>query len=403
MITQHSGATMADRTHCFLVVDDEPDILFSLKALFRREYKVLTAGSAHEALERLARDEVHVLMTDQRMPEMNGTQLLEAVRDRYPDVVRLMFTGYADIKAVVESINVGHVYRYITKPWDPDELRSIIAAACERYDLLEERRILIEELRKKNRELEGAYAELTELDHLRTVFMETASHELKTPLSGLLAYVQLLTSGRLDAAPERKRLALEGVSRTAGRLRKVVTNVLKFTEADRAAPAPVDRRPVDVKRLVHDVVEDLQVYLELRQQTIEVHVEDGLFAEGEVDLTRDALANLLQNAIKFSEDGKVIRVRGVHEEQGRVAISVEDQGIGIPERDLPRIWNPIFPSFDMMHHSSGVYEFNTRGMGMGLAIARRFIGLQGGETDVRSSVGEGSCFTLRLPSSDQGV
>ncbi len=85
-------------------------------------------------------------MTDQRMPEMSGVQLLGKVRGRYPDAVRLLFTGYADIKAVIDAINQGNVYRYITKPWDPDELQTIIREACERHDLIVQRQELLAEL-----------------------------------------------------------------------------------------------------------------------------------------------------------------------------------------------------------------------------------------------------------------
>ncbi len=77
-------------------------------------------------------------MTDQRMPEMTGVQFLSKVRGDYPEAIRLLFTGYADIRAVIDAINQGNVYRYITKPGDPDELQSVIREACERYDLLVE-------------------------------------------------------------------------------------------------------------------------------------------------------------------------------------------------------------------------------------------------------------------------
>ena len=84
-------------------------------------------------------NEVHVVMTDQRMPEMTGVEFLSRVRGEHPEAIRLLFTGYADIRAVIDAINQGNVYRYITKPWDPDELQTIIREACERYDLIVER------------------------------------------------------------------------------------------------------------------------------------------------------------------------------------------------------------------------------------------------------------------------
>ena len=117
--------------HAILLVDDEPEILFSLKSLLRREFVLHTAESGAEALRILEQHPIHVVMTDQRMPGMTGVELMNQVKDRWPDAVRIVFTGYADIKAVVDAINNSGLYRYITKPWDPDDLIDTLHdAAC---------------------------------------------------------------------------------------------------------------------------------------------------------------------------------------------------------------------------------------------------------------------------------
>ena len=106
-----------------LVVDDEPDVLRSLHDLFRLEYRVLTFERAAEALEALGTiDDVSVILSDQRMPGMTGVEFLEHARQIQPDATRLLVTGFADIKAVIDSINLGHIARYVSKPWDTDEL-----------------------------------------------------------------------------------------------------------------------------------------------------------------------------------------------------------------------------------------------------------------------------------------
>jgi len=128
-------------------VDDEPEILYSLKGLLRREFELYTAESAHEALEILKRHPIHVVMTDQRMPQMTGVELMGRVRNEYPDAIRIIFTGYADIKAVIEAINNGGLFRYITKPWDPDELLDTLRQAAEQHDRLVERRRILSDSR----------------------------------------------------------------------------------------------------------------------------------------------------------------------------------------------------------------------------------------------------------------
>ena len=133
--------------HPVLIVDDEPEILFSLRGLLRREYDLHTANSGAEALEVLRKHPVQVIMTDQRMPEMTGVELLRRARGECPGAIRIVFTGYADIKAVIDAVNQGQIYRYLTKPWDPDELLAVLGQACEEYDRAAEGRRLLVDLR----------------------------------------------------------------------------------------------------------------------------------------------------------------------------------------------------------------------------------------------------------------
>jgi response regulator RpfG family c-di-GMP phosphodiesterase len=132
--------------HPILLVDDEPEILFSLQGLLRREFELFTANSGKEALEILAQHPIHVVMTDQRMPELTGAELVGRIKEEYPNAIRIVFTGYADIKAVIECINRGGLYRYITKPWDPDELVEVLHQAAAQYDLMAERKQLLRDL-----------------------------------------------------------------------------------------------------------------------------------------------------------------------------------------------------------------------------------------------------------------
>jgi DNA-binding NtrC family response regulator len=142
-----STAITPPNKHPILVVDDEPEILYSLRGLLRREFDVSTAESGQEAMETLQRQPIHVVMTDQRMPVMTGFELLSRVQGEWPDAIRMVFTGYSDIKAVIDAINEGHIFRYITKPWDPDELRAVLHHACEEYDRIVERKRLLTALR----------------------------------------------------------------------------------------------------------------------------------------------------------------------------------------------------------------------------------------------------------------
>ncbi|MBW4496588.1 MAG: response regulator [Oscillatoria princeps RMCB-10] len=129
-----------------LVVDDEPDNLDLLYRTFRREFQVLKAESGVRALEVLAKEgEVAVIISDQRMPEMKGTEFLKKTLPQFPNTVRIILTGFTDIEDLVEAINSGQVYKYITKPWDPNELKAVVERAAENYDTQMQR---MEELRR---------------------------------------------------------------------------------------------------------------------------------------------------------------------------------------------------------------------------------------------------------------
>jgi response regulator RpfG family c-di-GMP phosphodiesterase len=129
-----------------LVVDDEPEMLFSLKSLLRPGYEVYTAGSGAEGIRILQEHAVHLVMTDQRMPEMTGVEFLSRIKCEHPHAIRLIFTGYADIRAVIDAINQGNVFRYVTKPWDPEDLLAALREAGERYDQLAQHHKLLAEL-----------------------------------------------------------------------------------------------------------------------------------------------------------------------------------------------------------------------------------------------------------------
>jgi CheY-like chemotaxis protein len=123
-----------------LVVDDEPDNLDLLYRTFRRDFHVLKAESGIQALQLLSDEgEVAVIISDQRMPEMKGTEFLSRTVPKFPDTMRIILTGFTDVEDLVEAINSGQVYKYITKPWDPNELKTVVQRAAETYELLKQR------------------------------------------------------------------------------------------------------------------------------------------------------------------------------------------------------------------------------------------------------------------------
>jgi len=141
-----------EKKYHLLYVDDEEDNLFAFKAVFRRYHRVSLALGGKEALEVLEKEEVDLLISDQRMPSMTGVELLEIVRAKYPNIIRMILTGYSDMNAIVDSINKGKIYHYFTKPWDFEEVRIVLDNALETMRLRRENA----QLQLKNTQLEKA-------------------------------------------------------------------------------------------------------------------------------------------------------------------------------------------------------------------------------------------------------
>ncbi len=129
---------MNENRHTVLCVDDEKIILKALKRLLRKEdYRILTASSGEEGLKVMEENDVHMVISDQRMPEMNGTEFLAALKIKYPDVIRIMLSGYTEVDSITESINKGHIYKFLLKPWNDHNLKLEIKQALEQYDLIQ--------------------------------------------------------------------------------------------------------------------------------------------------------------------------------------------------------------------------------------------------------------------------
>ncbi|ASZ10964.1 response regulator [Chitinophaga pendula] len=137
-----------------LYIDDEIHNLNAFKASFRRMYSVSTAASAEEASHLLQEQEFHIIISDQRMPKMTGIEFFESILDKYPEPIRILLTGYADINAVIDAINKGQVYKYFSKPWNEEELKHNIEKAFEVYSLRKENKELTAKLLDVNEKLE---------------------------------------------------------------------------------------------------------------------------------------------------------------------------------------------------------------------------------------------------------
>ena len=167
-----------------LCVDDEPHILNSLRRLLRKEnYHVLTADTVEKGLDLLKNNQVQLVISDQRMPEMSGVEFLQRAKDLSYDTVRIILSGYADAGLIVDSINKGEVFRFLTKPWNDEELKAAIRQCLAHYHILQQNRSLHEQVQAQNRKLRLLNLNMEEMVQLRTRSLQLAQEILeKIPL-----------------------------------------------------------------------------------------------------------------------------------------------------------------------------------------------------------------------------
>lgn len=284
-----------------LCVDDEPNIVAALRRLFRSSgYQVLTATSGAEALALLAQEPVNLIISDMRMPGMDGAQLLETVRNGWPQTTRVLLTGYADMKSTVAAINSGEVYRYVTKPWDDAELLATARQVFEQQALRREKERLQAQVHAKNAELAELNATLEQKVVARTAELSELSQKLKKNyLTSIKVFSNLL---------EWRGGQLSGHSRRVADLARRTARAMDMSNAD--------RQDLFIAGLLHDIGQ--------------IGLSDGVLARPVPRLTEDEVttyrkhAALGEQALMAMDDMQTVAglIRTHHERH---------DGLGYPE------------------------------------------------------------------------
>ena len=373
------------KRHSILIVDDVQENINLLTNILEDQYRIHQARDAASALALLRKQDVHMILSDQRMPGMAGVELLEKVRQIRPDSIRILITAYPDVNDAIQSINRGQVKRYIAKPFDPRELRAVIAQEMDHVDLLLANRRLNEELSRMVDELFRANRELRDLNKMKDQFLANCSHELKTPLVSGMGYVDLMLSGGMGRLDGRQEKGLRIAHRNLERLLGLIENLLALAKA-RFRPEEMKLGRFELKPLVEECVESLRA--RAHKKSIRIRVvwpRKPPVVHGDEKKIHSVLTNVLANAEKFTPDAARIEIRVASGKNGRCQVTVTDNGSG-PE------------------HASGEIEaFKTTsdprraGLGIGLMLARQILEAHGCDIRLERGARGGAVVRFDLP------
>ncbi len=422
------------KKHSILYVDDEVVNLNVFRSTFRRNYQIFVAQSALEGLEILRQHEIHVVITDQRMPGMKGVEFLEQVFYEFPDIKRMILTGFADIEAITQAINKSQVYNYITKPWNENELKAKIDNALEAFDLhqhnkgllnhlqeanlkleeyahtLEERvrertqkieeqhtALLIknEEIRQMNVHLEDKVIERTEKLHLANeslhlankeldLFIYRASHDLKGPIATVLG-LSLLAKIE-EKAGENVVDYIDKIENIAAKMDKTL---VKLSLINTINQENLLIEPIKISQIIQKTFDRFAELSQVCAVELLCDCSETISVISAPELLSMVFDNVIENGIFYRSNGRNGKpfVKITAETGGEnLLIRVLDNGIGIEAQYHELI-------FDMFFRGSEA----SKGNGLGLYVARKAVEKIGGRIGVESEPNKGTTFMISLP------
>jgi signal transduction histidine kinase len=373
-----------NRAYPILYVDDEPQNLFTFRYAVEDRFNVLTARSGPEAMQVLEREDVAVLMCDQRMPEMTGIEVCRRAREIKPDTVRIIVTAYADMQAAIDAINQGQVLRYLTKPWHNEELIEVLQAGIE---LVRMRRTLHE---MQVRVLRGGHSPMIE------AVVRQIANAMQPPVSALEMNAEhvddLLQAGLMNwERTERAREIVE-TARIAQRdstqpLQELRAMVDRLARGQRLASLPA-ASGCDVVRVAQATARILGSVVEPRARLQLVIGSAPIVTMVPAELGQ-VLVHLVMNAAQALESVQASEPSLITLHVGGDAdgaeISVIDNGPGLPPEQLQRVFDAY-------------YTTREGAAGLGLAVVKHLVSTAGGSVSVESRPGHGARFVVRLPS-----
>ncbi len=346
------------------------------KTLELEGYSTTGFNSAYEGLKALRDGQFDLLLTDLKMPEMDGITLLRAALEVDRNLVGIMMTGNGTIATAVEAMKAGAL-DYILKPFKLNAILPVLSRALEVRRLRMENAELARRVRERTEELEAANEELD-------AFSSSVSHDLGAPLRGITGFSSILETEYSAQMPVEAQKLLNRVTASARRMGQLIEDLLRFSKLGRQ---PLSKEPVRTAALVQEVLNEL--LREHADRQFQIRVDDLPGCLADASLLRQVFVNLLSNAVKFTRKKEIASIEVGCQEQGREEVYyVRDNGAGFDMKHVEK----LFGAFQRLHRRD---EFN--GTGIGLSIVQRIIVRHSGRIWAEAEVEKGATFYFTLP------
>ncbi len=367
-----------------LIVEDEEILRLMFKQSFENwGFRVETAANGKEALEKCQAIPYHIVVTDLNMPIMNGMELLKRIKAKWPFIEVLVITGFATIESAIEAMKLG-AYDFILKPVNFDHVQFSINKCYQKI-----------KSQAENTKLKELNAQLIELNELKDKFIYITNHEIRTPLTIIKGYLELLRS-ILEEPAEDVQEILEILENTTDELVEMIERLHMLEDLAQHQRKTVEE-VIDLKPLMQKIYKEIAGLFHSRNIDLKIYIDKNpLFVKGDYRQVRLVLRELLQNALKFTPDGGQVRVR-LELKNDNIHYSVQDNGIGIPIDRQEMIFESFYEIQDVINHSSSSKDFMGGGLGIGLNLVKEIVDSLKGKIYLESEPEKGTFVKILLP------
>jgi signal transduction histidine kinase len=390
-----------------LVVEDNAEMNRFVCQTLSVEYRTESALDGRTGLEKALRSVPDLVLTDLVMPGMSGDQLVQAIRNspELDDTPVVLLTARTEEALRVRLLREG-AQDYLLKPFAADELRARVAnlismkrtrqvLQSELTGQTHDLELLAREVAHQKRELQAALElmraareQAEQTSRLKSGFLAMVSHELRTPLAALQLQLERLERSSVRDMPHDKHVLVRRMGNSVGRLHGLIEGLLQYARIE-SGRFSVRTEPLDVGQMASEVLDELRTVADEKGLTLRLDVESEIPGfEGDRDLIRLILMHLVENGLKFTEQGQVRVSVGFDDRSCR--LTVVDSGPGIPRDQQARIFQPFEPG-------ENVRRKHLPGIGLGLSLVRQMVDALGGSITLTSRVGQGTKFSVRLP------